>query len=181
MAERKRKNSAAETEVMAERKRKSGAVETGVMDERVRESGGAAIVVDDGSRRVPILNVHGEEIGVFHFHPTDIGIIERYNQMVESFDQITRPLEQFAGEDEAAQAEALREAEARLCEAVNALFGGDAAGAFFGSMHPFSPVGGAFYCEAVLKAVGQYISEQFDEETAKFSGRAAKYLKGAER
>ena len=142
------------------------------------KKGMAAIVVDDGSRRVPIQNVHGEEIGVFHFHPTDIGLIDRYNRMVEHFDEITKPLEGFAGEDEAAQAEALREAEKRLYEAVNGLFGGDAAGAFFGGMHPFSPVGGAFYCEAVLKAVGQYISEQFDAETARFESRAAKYLKG---
>ena len=148
------------------------------MAEKVKKSM-AAIVVDDGSRRVPILNADGEEIGVFRFHPTDIGIIERYNRMVESFDGITKPLEQFAGEDEEKQAEALREAEKRLYEAVNGLFGGDAAGAFFGSMHPFSPVGGTFYCEAVLKAVGEYISAQFDAETAKFSGRAAKYLKGA--
>ena len=141
------------------------------------KKGMAAIVVDDGSRRVPIVNVDGEEIGVFRFHPTDIGIIERYNRMVERFDEITRPLEQFAGEDEDRQAEALKEAEKRLYAAVNELFGGDAAGAFFGSMHPFSPVGGAFYCEAVLKAVGEYISGQFDAETAKFSGRAEKYLK----
>ena len=139
----------------------------------------AAITVDDGSRRVPIHNIHGEEIGVFYFHPTDIGIIERYNRMVDSFDEITKPLEKFGGEDsEADQAAALREAEKRLYEAVNGLFGGDAAGAFFGGMHPFSPVGGAFYCEAVLKAVGNYISGQFDAETAKFSSRAGKYLKG---
>lgn len=143
------------------------------------KNGIAAITVDDGSRRVPIHNIHGEEIGVFFFHPTDIGIIERYNRMVSSFDEITKPLEGFADEgDEEKQAEALKEAEKRLYEAVNALFGGDAAGAFFGGMHPFSPVGGAFYCEAVLKAVGEYISKQFDAETARFSDRAAKYLKG---
>lgn len=152
------------------------------MADKMKKGIAAAITVDDGSRRVPIHNVHGEEIGVFYFHPTDIGIIERYNRMVDGFDEITKPLAQFAGEgDEAAQAEALREAERRLCEAVNGLFGGDATGAFFGSMHPFSPVGGAFYCEAVLKAVGQYISEQFDAETAKFSSRAEKYLKGDEK
>ena len=145
------------------------------MAEQMKEM--TAITVDDGSRRVPIHNIHGEEIGVFYFHPTDIGIIERYNRMVGGFDEITKPLEDFAGdEDDARQAEALREAERRLYDAVNALFGGDAAGAFFGGMHPFSPVGGAFYCEAVLKAVGQYISEQFDAETARFSDRAAKYL-----
>ena len=146
------------------------------MSEKMKK-GPAAITVDDGSRRVPIHNIHGEEIGVFYFHPTDIGIIERYNRMVGRFDEITKPLEGFAGdESDAAQAEALREAEKRLYEAVNGLFGGDAAGAFFGNMHPFSPVGGAFYCEAVLKAVGEYISGQFDAETAKFSDRAKQYL-----
>lgn len=145
----------------------------------IEKNGVAAITVDDGSRRVPIHNIHGEEIGVFYFHPTDIGIIERYNELVSSFDEITKPLEGFADEaDETKRTEALKEAEKRLYKAVNALFGGDAAGAFFGGMHPFSPVGGAFYCEAVLKAVGQYISGEFDAETARFSDRAAKYLKG---
>lgn len=137
-----------------------------------------AIVVDDGSRRVPIQNVEGEEIGVFYFRPTDIGIIQRYNELAGRFDEITEPLARAekGGEGEAErQAEALAEAERRLYGAVNALLGGDAAGAFFGRMHPFSPVGGEFYCEAVLRAVGKYISVQFDTETARFSSRVRKY------
>ena len=154
------------------------------MAEKSRRAAVAAITVDDGSRRVPIHNIHGEEIGVFHFHPTDIGIIQRYNDLVGRFDEITEPLlREDGGEEEGREqrrAEALREAEKRLCDAVNALFGGDAAGAFFGNMHPFSPVGGAFYCETVLQALGQYISEQFDAETARFSRRTDKYTRMAE-
>lgn len=150
------------------------------MSEDMKRVAGA-ITVDDGSRRVPIHNIHGEEIGVFYFHPTDVGIIQRYNALAEGFDQITAPLAALeAGASEQAQARALRQAEARLYDAVNALFGGDAAGAFFGSMHPFSPVGGAFYCESVLQAVGQYISEQFDAETARFSSRTDKYTRAVE-
>lgn len=147
-----------------------------------------AITVDDGSRRVPINNMQGEEIGVFYFHPTDIGIIERYNKMADSFDAITEPLAAleggFDGADdklEGAQLEALKEAETRLYAAVNELFGGDAAGAFFGSMHPFSPVDGNFYCETVLQAVGQFISAQFDAETKKMSARVEKYTNRAQR
>ena len=41
------------------------------------------LVVDDGSRRVPIMNTRGEEIGAFTFRPTDIGIIQRYNEARE--------------------------------------------------------------------------------------------------
>ena len=141
-----------------------------------------AITVDDGSRRVPIHNTMGEEIGSFVFRPTDIGIIERYNAMVDEFAAVTEPLEavEAAGEGKNEQRvmEAQEEAKRRLFAAVDKLLGSEGASqAFFGSMHPFSPVGGVFYCEAVLKSVGQYISEQFDVETAKFSSRAAKYLK----
>ena len=144
-----------------------------------------AITVDDGSRRVPILNMDGEEIGAFRFHPTDIGIIDRYNRMAEQFDAITEPLEGLnLAEDGSADLtapevmSALGEAERRLYEAVNGLFNSDgAAEAFFGTMHPFSPVNGEFYATQVLQKVGQFIGQQFDTETKAMSKRAKKYLK----
>ena len=144
------------------------------------------IVVDDGSRRVPIMNTQGEEIGVFSFRPTDVGIIKRYNEMVAGFDSIVEPLEGLygAGDDitDPKYVEALNAAEGRLYEAVNTLFGrDDAADAFFGKMNPFSPVEGEFYCARVLTAVGQYINGAFDTETAKFSANAKKYAKKATR
>ena len=144
-----------------------------------------AITVDDGARRVPILNMDGEEIGAFRFHPTDIGIIERYNRLAEQFDAITEPLEglNLAEDGNAdltapAVVEALGEAEARLYAAVNGLFGSDgAAAAFFGTMHPFSPVNGEFYATQVLQKVGAFIGAQFDTETKQMSKKARKYLK----
>ena len=148
-----------------------------------------AITVDDGSRRVPILNKSGEEIGAFTFHPTDLGIVERYNALVDTFDDITAPLEALEpGErgaidlDDPKYAEALREASGRLFAAVDKLLGSeDAAAAFFGKMNPFSPVDGAFYCAGVLNALGAYIGAAFDTETSKFSANAKKYAKKATR
>jgi hypothetical protein len=148
-----------------------------------------AITVDDGSRRVPIMNTSGEEIGAFTFHPTDIGIIERYNRLAGEFDGITAPLEAVSGGDggeidltDAKYAEALAEAKTRLCAAVDRLFGGEgAAEAFFGRIHPFSPVNGEFYCTQVLNAVGAYIGQQFETETARFSDKAKKYANRATR
>ena len=147
------------------------------------------IVVDDGSRRVPIMNTQGEEIGVFTFRPTDVGIIKRYNEMVAGFDAIVEPLEAIEGGEgkdiditDPQYTEALDEAGKRLYEAMNTLFGSDdAAGAFFGKMNPFSPVDGEFYCAKVLNGVGDYISAAFDTETAKFSENAKKYAKKATR
>lgn len=144
-----------------------------------------AITVDDGSRRVPIMNMDGEEIGAFRFHPTDIGIIDRYNHMAEQFDAITEPLEGLSMPEDGqmdvtdpALASALNEAEKRLYAAVDGLFGSeDAAAAFFGKMHPFSPVNGEFYATQVLQKVGAFIGAQFDTETKAMSQKAKKYLK----
>lgn len=144
-----------------------------------------SITVDDGSRRVPIMNTDGEEIGVFRFHPTDLGIIERYNRLAEKFDAITEPLNALHIEEgqeldltDPQLVTVLGEAEERLNVAVNELFGSeDAAEAFFGKMHPFSPVNGEFYATQVLQRVGAFIGDQFDTETKAMSKRAKKYLK----
>lgn len=144
----------------------------------------AEIVIDDGSVRVPIKNRQGEELGVFFFRPTDMGMIDRYNQLAGDFEKITAPLENLdinsdgtADGDEASMA-ALREAEQRLYDACNQLFGGNMAEAFFGKMHPFSPVNGRFYCENALEAVGAYISRQFAREVKKVNSRVDKYTHG---
>lgn len=150
-------------------------------NEKVKPVG---IVVDDGYRRVPIYNVDGEETGYFRFNPTDFNIINRYNSMVKNFDAIVEPLmgvpDAPEGEDDGndgLRLEAMEQAKERLYEAVNTLFDADAASAFFGKVHPFSPVDGRFYCEVVLEAVGKYISDQFKQETAKIERRMSKYTK----
>ena len=52
-----------------------------------------SIKVDDGYRRIPITNMYDEEIGVFYFNPTDLGIIERYNKMAQTFDSVLDPIQ----------------------------------------------------------------------------------------
>lgn len=143
------------------------------------------IVVDDGSVRESIRNKHGEEIGVFYFRPTDVGIIDRYNKIAADFEKITAPLENVninpdgtVDEKDEAERAAMQEATKRLYDACNFLFDGNFAEAFFGSMHPFSPVNGRFYCENTLDAVGKYISRQFDREVAKVNNRVSRYTHG---
>ena len=145
------------------------------------------IVVDDGSRRVPIMNKNGEEIGAFTFHPTDLGIIERYNKMANGFDELVAPLTTLeVAEDEELDlsdpkyAEAIAEASRRMLAAVDELLGAEGAGeAFFGNMNPFSPIDGDFYCTQILNALGTYIGQAFEAETAKFTQKAKRYLKKA--
>ena len=143
------------------------------------------IAVDDGSVEVPIHNKRGDVIGTFVFNPTDIGIIERYNKVIGDFDKITEPLESVnvnpdgtADEKNDAEMAALKEAETRLYDACNYLFGGNFAEAFFGKMHPFSPINGRFYCENALNAVGKFISAQFEREVKQVNTRVERYVHG---
>ena len=141
------------------------------------------IVVDDGSQRIPIRNLSGDEIGVFFFHPTDVGIIQRFNETMSKFDDIVAPLEQVdinpdgtADTNDDAAIKAISEAEKRLYEACDYIFNGNMSSAFFGKMHPFSPVGGVFYCESVLDKVGSFIAAQFEQETVKINNRLKQYV-----
>lgn len=143
------------------------------------------IKVDDGGVRVPIENKLGEEIGVFYFRPTDMGMIDRYNEMVEEFDNITAPLEGVniksdgtVDKNNDVAMNAMKEAKLRLYAACDKLFGGNMSEAFFGKMHPFSPVNGRFYCENALEALGNLISQQFERETKKLKPRIEKYTHG---
>ena len=141
------------------------------------------IVVDDGSVEVPIYNTLNEQIGLFRFRPTDFNIIKRYREIAEKFSDVTAPLVEanIDTNGEGADEESVKiidEAQAKLFELVDYLFDGNAAEAFFGKMHPFSPVGGKFYCEQALGAIGGFISKQFDAELASVSSRVEKYTHG---
>lgn len=141
------------------------------------------LVIDDGSIMVPIKNTLGELVGEFKFRPTDIGIINRYNEISEKLPEIVKPLEEAniepngEGSDEDSM-KIINEVEKELFELVDYLFGGNAAEAFFGKMHAFSPVDGKFYCENVLNAVGAFISKKFEAEAKKVSAHVEKYTHG---
>lgn len=147
-----------------------------------------SITVDDGLVEVPISNTLGRTVGTFYFRPTDIGIIERFNAFAANFDQIVAPLQDVTiNPDGTAEAEidseemaAFKQAEERLYEATDKLFGGNFSEAFFGKMHPFSPVGGKFYAEIALDAVGTFLAAQFDAEIKKVNARVKKYTHGYE-
>lgn len=138
------------------------------------------ITIDDGSERVAIKNKFGDELGVFYFRPTDLRMLDRYNEVVGKFDEITEPLQNIninangTASDEESE-KALHESEQRLDEMIDYIFGGNASEAFFGKMHPFSPIGGVFYCEKMLDVLGDFIGSRFEAESDKIDKRISKY------
>ena len=144
------------------------------------------LVVDDGTRRIPIKNTLGDEVGVFYFRPTDIGIIQRYKKIADSFADVVKPLENVninpdGTSDDDIGNEALEEAREKLYEKIDYLFDAKCSEAFFGSMNPFSPVNGLFYCENVLNSVAAFIGKQFDAEVKKINKRVGKYTSSYKR
>ena len=109
--------------------------------------------------------------------------MKRYNEISEKFADVVKPLTEanITAEGEGADEESMKildEVEKNLFDLVNYLFDGNMAEAFFGKMHAFSPVDGKFYCENVLNAVGEFISNKFDSEIKKVSARVEKYTHG---
>jgi len=144
----------------------------------VGKNEGLSIVVDDGRVAVPITNTLGEKVGTFYFNPTDIGIIERFKTASEKFDEVVEPLRSLQDtDDDSMRIEALGECKERLFDVCDELFGGNLSEAFFGSVDPFSPTDGVFYCENALNAVSDFVSQQFEKETAKINARVDRYTR----
>ena len=124
-----------------------------------------------------------EQIGVFKFNPTDINIINRYNEIAPKFQEVVQPLkeagvnEKGEGVDEESVA-LLNEAEEKIVELLDYLTNSDSREAFFSRTHLFTPVNGNFYCGNVVNAIGQYISKKFDREIEAVNARMSKHTHG---
>lgn len=153
------------------------------MNAQVKQEITPAITIDDGSVDVPIQNQYGERIGVFRFNPTDLNIVNRYNQVADRFGEIGKLLVDASispdgeGED-AASVELLNKAENMMIELMDYVLQGNSREAFFSKVHIFTPIGGQFWCEKVYEAIGAYISKQFDAEVKRVNARLNKHTHG---
>lgn len=139
------------------------------------------ITIDDGTREYTIQNTYGKTIAVVHFRPGDISIADRYQTMRESFNEIVQPLADIdikadgTAKDDAG-IEAIRKADAALRGKLQELLDSDDIGEVFKSRNPFSSVGGRFFCEVVIDALGGIIGAVMAEEAEASRKRTAKYI-----
>lgn len=134
------------------------------------------IIADDGRIKVPVKNLHGDQIGEFYFNPTDAGMPKRYNELVERLPEIVKPLDDANNEQEFIAA--IETATQELNAEIDKLFAGNAAEAFFGQINPFSMCNGMFYFAGALQSIGAFIDAQYDVQTKKVNERIGKYTKG---
>lgn len=141
------------------------------------------ITIDDGTIDIPIQNQFGERIGMFRFNPTDVNIINRYNEVASKFAEVVKPLvdaninPEGEGEDERSVI-LLNEAGEKMADLMDYVLNGNSRQAFFSKTHIFTPVGGIFYCEKVFDAIGAYISKRFESEVNRANTRMSQHTHG---
>lgn len=154
------------------------------MEENTKKQGYDYIVVDDGTEEVPIYNKAHQEVGKIIFMPTDINIINRFDETINSVLDIVKKLEsanitsegEGESEDDMAILKAVRD---ELFEEVNYILGGDVAEAFFGKINPFSPMkSGGFYFEKALTALVSFVNNRFDSSIKAMNKKVDTYTHG---
>ena len=138
-------------------------------------------VVDDGTKEIPLVNKFGKLICNVYIRPADFSIIDRYNALMKDFETVVEPLKNLDIKNDGTAAferdwETLKSVESELKSRINALFDMEEADDIFAKRNAFSSVGGQFFCERVLNALGEVIAEAIEDETNASKQRMAKYL-----
>ena len=128
------------------------------------------IIIDDGIKVYNIKNLRGKLLGTFEFRPADTNIVNRYEEVVDFFNNLSIP------ESENAE-ETVKEVEKQVVEKMDYLIGGDSKAAFFSIMGAFSVLAsGELFFENVLGAVAKVIEREFSVRTKKLQRRMNKYV-----
>lgn len=143
------------------------------------------IRIDDGTKEYKIENQYGQEICRIHIRPADLSLLDRYEAISESMVDALDPLRSIAlrvdgtATDEENWA-ALKQAEETIVAKFKELLDTDDVADIFKTRRAFSSVGGQFFCEIVLLAIGDVIKEEFEKEAAATRERISKYLPAEE-
>lgn len=139
------------------------------------------LTIDDGTRAIPVENQFGQPICTIHIRPADLSILDRYTAMREGLGEMLKPLENISvNADGTAEFEQdwakLKAVEAALIERLNSLLDTTESARIFEKRNAFSAVGGKFFCENVLDAIGDLIAKAIEDEAKQTQNRIAKYL-----
>lgn len=153
-----------------------------VTPQTVKPDGRTVFAVDDGTREVTLVNTYGKVICKLHFRTGELSIMDRFNALTDDLPKIVEPLERVnltpdGNTDENDDGWAvLKQVEGAIKQRINALLDMDEADEIFKTRSPFSSIGGVFFVERVLNALGDAITAQIKEEAALSQARIAKYV-----
>lgn len=148
----------------------------------MKPNGKNVFSLDDGTREITLVNTYNKVICKFHFRPSDISILDRYQLLTKDFDKIVEPLRQIGiradgtADDSVENGWAiLKKVEETLIQRINALLDTDDASEIFRVRNAFSSIGGRFFVEHVIDAIGKVITSYMEEEAELTRQRIAPY------
>lgn len=131
------------------------------------------IRIDDGTREFSLVDTYGQEICKLRFRPADISIMDRYKALTEDFDTVIAPLREIT--DAETDWQKVKAVEAEIIRRFSIVLDTDTA-PIFAKRNALSAVGGRFFCELVLDAIGGVIADAVKAESEASAKRIAKYL-----
>ena len=155
------------------------------------------LVLNTGIKEYVIKDTFGNELCRIHVTGGDIGIIDRYRKLQNDYEDIIAPLKNIKikndGSVEGAEKtdelaekdledvykniEIIKEAESRLINRINEVFGMRDAEKLFETRSAFSTVDGEFFAWIVLDMLNGIVANTIKEENEKSQERMKKYLK----
>ena len=149
--------------------------------------GKKVFAVDDGTREVTLVNTYGKVICRLHFRTGELAIMDRFYALMDDLPKIIEPLNRIninadgsTEEDDNRSWATLKQVEGALKQRINTLLDMDEAEEIFKTRSPFSSIGGVFFVERVLSALGDAITAQIKEETELTQARIAPYTEDLE-
>ncbi len=125
--------------------------------------------VNTGAINISLQDKDGEELGTFKFNPSDTAILDRMDNVVDFFNNIT-----FGEETETV--EQIKELNAKIAEQFDYLLGYTVADGIFGRCGACTPTeNGDFYFEVVLEQIGNLIEQTMQKRIEKKVKRIKKY------
>lgn len=113
------------------------------------------IIIDDGSIKAVIKNKQDKELGTLYFNPSDMGMMERWEEFIDKMNEI-----------DDINDENFNEVSKVIVTNINDLFKG--AESFFEVTHPLSMTNdGDFYFEKVVEVLGGIVEEITNERIEK--------------
>lgn len=139
------------------------------------------LVIDDGTRELLLVNQFGQEICKLHIRTNDYSILDRYDQMMKTLPEIVKPLENLNIKNDGTSDfdedwKRIKSVEDALIQRLGEFFDTDEIRLVFAKRNAFSSVGGTFFVENVLNALGEEMARVITEETKKSTKRMSKYL-----
>lgn len=147
-----------------------------------KPNGKTVFAVDDGTREVTLVNTYGKVICRLHFRTGELAIMDRFNALTADLPKIVEPLERVDMDADGSATDnvdgwaIVKQVEGNIKQRINALLDMDEADEIFKTRSPFSSIGGVFFVEHVLNALGEAITAQIKEEAALSQARIAKYV-----